>query len=154
MTDIGMIMALLRNFPAASASQAVTAAETAVTAAASAEAHGYGITYDSTSETITVTAPEGGGSMFVVEVEGTTPSITAEANYRYICADEVSTLSFTPCAEGVCDVIFASGSTPAVLTVPNTVLWPDWFDPTALAANTIYELNVLDGVYGTVCVWT
>lgn len=85
-------------------------------------------------------------------VSGTTPSIVAEANHRYICG-QVSTISFTPSVTGICDVVFSCGSTAAVLTVPNTVKWPAWFDPTDLDANTVYELNVMDGVYGAVTTW-
>lgn len=88
-----------------------------------------------------------------VTVSGSTPSITAQANTRYICGT-VTTLTFTPSATGICDVRFTSGSTATVLTVPSTVKWPGWFDPTSLAANTIYELSVLDGVYGAVGTWT
>lgn len=88
-----------------------------------------------------------------VTVSGSTPSITAQANMRYICGT-VTTLTFTPSATGICDVRFTSGSTATVLTVPSTVKWPGWFDPTSLAANTIYELSVLDGVYGAVGTWT
>lgn len=88
-----------------------------------------------------------------VTVSGSTPSITAQANTRYICGT-VSTLTFTPSATGICDVRFTSGSTATVLTVPSTVRWPDWFDPTALEANTTYELNVMDGVYGAVAIWS
>lgn len=91
-----------------------------------------------------------GGS---VSVSGTTPTIVAKAGIRYVCG-EVSTLDFTPSATGICDVVFASGSTPAVLTVPNTVKWPAWFDPTSLEANTTYELNVMNGTLGAVGVWT
>lgn len=57
LNTFSVIMALLHNFPASAASQAVTAAESAVAAAAVAETHNYGITYDSTSETMTITAP-------------------------------------------------------------------------------------------------
>ena len=92
------------------------------------------------------------GVTYVENVSGSTPTITAAANTRYICG-EVTSLSFTPCGSGVCDLIFTSGSTVTLLTVPNTVKWPGWFDPTALEANTIYEINVLDGVYGVVAVW-
>ena len=88
-----------------------------------------------------------------VTVSGSTSSITAQANTRYIC-NTVTTLTFTPSATGICDVLFTSGSTATVLTVPSTVLWPDWFDPTALEANTVYELNVMDGIYGAVAAWT
>ena len=87
-----------------------------------------------------------------VTVSGTSPTIAAEQNTRYICG-EVTSLSFTPCASGICDVRFTSGSTVTVLTLPSTVKMPDWFDPTALDANTVYEINVLDGVYGVVMSW-
>ena len=52
-----MIMALLHTFPHSAATQAVTAAESSATSAAAAEQHGYGITYDSAEETISITAP-------------------------------------------------------------------------------------------------
>ena len=93
----------------------------------------------------------GGGSK-TETVSGSTPTIAANANTLYICG-EVSTLSFTPAASGISEVIFESGSTPTVLTVPGTVVWPSWFDPTSLEADTIYELSVADGVYGVVCTW-
>lgn len=85
-------------------------------------------------------------------VSGTTPTIVAKAGIRYVCG-EVSTLDFTPSATGICDVVFTSGSTATVLTVPNTVKWPAWFDPTALEANTTYELNIMNGTLGAVGVW-
>lgn len=88
-----------------------------------------------------------------VTVSGSTPSITATANTRYICGT-ATTLTFTPSATGICDVRFTSGSTPTVLTVPSTVLWPDWFDQTALEANTRYEINIIDGIYGAVAAWS
>ena len=87
-----------------------------------------------------------------IEVTGTSPTITAEANTRYVCG-EVTSLLFTPCAAGLCDVRFTSGSTVTVLTLPSTVKMPDWFDASALDANTIYEINILDGVYGVVTSW-
>lgn len=89
----------------------------------------------------------------VVIVSGTTPSITASAGTRYECG-EVSTLSFTPSGTGICDVIFTSGSTPTVLTIPNTVKLPSWFDATSLDANTTYEINVLNGTLGAVMAWS
>lgn len=88
----------------------------------------------------------------VVNVSGTSPTVTANANTRYICG-EITSLSFTPCVSGICDVRFTSGSTVTVLTIPNTVKFPDWFDPSSLETNTIYEINVLDGVYGVVATW-
>lgn len=87
-----------------------------------------------------------------VSVSGTTPSITGMSGVRYICG-EVSTLSITPPASGCIDVTFESGSTATVLTVPNTIKWANGFDPTALDANTTYELNIMDGL-GVAASWT
>lgn len=70
----------------------------------------------------------------------------------YICG-EVSTLSFTPAATGISDIIFESGSTATVLTVPNTVKFPDWFNATALEPNMVYEISIMNGTYGAVMAW-
>ena len=91
-------------------------------------------------------------SIKTVEVSGQTPTITAEENTRYICG-EVTSLSFTPCEKGICDVRFTAASISTVLTLPETVKLPEWFDPTLLEAGTTYEINVLDGVYGVVMSW-
>ncbi len=85
-------------------------------------------------------------------ISGSTPSITGKAGVRYICG-EVSTISITPPASGAIDVVFESGSTPAVLTVPSTVKFPAWFDAENLEADKTYEINILDGVYGVVTSW-
>lgn len=87
-----------------------------------------------------------------VEVSGTSPVIVAESNTIYNCG-EVTSLSFTPCASGICDVRFTSGSTVTVLTIPSTVKFPNSFDPTSLETNKIYEINILDGIYGVVTSW-
>jgi hypothetical protein len=87
----------------------------------------------------------------VVTVSGTTPTITALSGVRYVCG-EVATLDITPCASGICDIVFTSGSTATVLTLPSTVKFPDGaFTP---EANTTYEINILDGIYGAVMAWT
>lgn len=88
----------------------------------------------------------------IINVSGTSPTITAESNTIYNCG-EVTSLSFTPCASGICDVRFTSGSTVTVLTIPNTVKFPNLFDPTSLETNKIYEINILDGIYGVVTSW-
>lgn len=88
----------------------------------------------------------------VETVSGTTPTITGQPNVRYICG-EVSTISITPPASGSVDVIFESGSTATVMTVPSTVKWPAWFDAEALEANTTYEVLITDGLYGSVMTW-
>lgn len=84
-----------------------------------------------------------------VTVTGTTPSITGEANKRYVCG-EVSTISITPPESGMIDVVFTSGSTATVLTATG-VNFPEWFSGT-LEANTRYEINILDG-YGVITAW-
>ena len=87
--------------------------------------------------------------VFVVSVSGTTPSITGVANTRYICG-EVTTISITPPQSGIIDVVFTSGSPAAVLTLPNTVLMPEWFE---VETDMVYEINIADGVYGSVMAW-
>ena len=90
-----------------------------------------------------------GGS---VSVSGTTPTIVAKSGIRYVCG-EVLSLDFTPSTTGICDVVFTSGSTATVLTVPSTIKWANGFDPTSLDANTTYELNIMDGL-GVASAWT
>lgn len=92
-------------------------------------------------------------NLFLEEtITGSTPSITAFPNVRYKCG-EVATLSITPPASGSCEVFFTSGSTATLLTVPNTVKFPAWFDATSLETNTIYDIIITDGVYGAVMSW-
>ena len=93
-----------------------------------------------------------GDSMQINTVTGSTPVISAASNALYICG-ECSSLSFTPAESGISEVIFESGSTPTVLTVPGTVMLPDWFDATSLEADTIYDISVVNGVYGGVMTW-
>lgn len=93
----------------------------------------------------------------VVSVSGSTPSITGKAGIRYVCG-ECSTLSITPPASGIIDVRFTSGTSPTVLTVTPptgmTMKWANGFDPDSLDANTVYEINILDGEFGVVGAWT
>lgn len=88
----------------------------------------------------------------IVTVTGTTPVITATDGTQYICG-EVSTLSFTPSATGTCDIIFESGSTATVLTIPSNVRFPEWFDPSDVQPNTTYEISITNGIYGVVMAW-
>ena len=92
-----------------------------------------------------------------VSVSGSTPSITAKAGVRYICG-EVSTLTIVVPSTGIIDVTFESGSTATVLTVTPptgvTMKWANGFDPTALEANTTYEINIMDGCLGVAGSWT
>lgn len=84
-----------------------------------------------------------------VTIPGTDPIIVGNKNTRYICGT-LSTLDFTPPAEGIVDIIFTSGSSKTILTLPNTVKMPDWFE---VEANTTYEISIADGVYGVVTSW-
>jgi len=90
-------------------------------------------------------------------VSGSTPSIVAKPGVQYICG-EVSTIDITVPETGIIDVIFESGSTPAVLTVTPptgmTMKWAGGFDPTSLEANTTYEINVMNGCLGVGAAWT
>lgn len=88
----------------------------------------------------------------IINVDSSTPSITADPNALYLCG-EVSALSFTPCLSGICSVVFTSGSTPTVLTVPNTVRWTNEFDPTDIESSATYKISVLNGELGTVNKW-
>lgn len=92
------------------------------------------------------------GSTGTVDVTGAAPTITAVENTRYVCG-EVTSLTVTPAVSGICIILFTSGSTPTVLTLPSTVKFPEWFDSTALETNTIYEMCITDGVYGAVMSW-
>ena len=91
-----------------------------------------------------------------VTVTDSTPTITALPGVRYVCG-EVATLDITLPASGCVDVVFESGSTPTVLTITPptgvTLKWANGFDPTALEANTTYEINIADGL-GVAASWT
>lgn len=93
-----------------------------------------------------------------VEISGTTPSITGMAGVRYVCG-ECATLDVIAPATGCIDVIFTSGSTATVLTVTSakantTIKWANGFDPSSLDADTVYEINILDGELGVAMAWT
>lgn len=84
-----------------------------------------------------------------ITVSGTDPVIVATAYTRYVCG-EVLSLDFTPSQTGICDVIFTAGSTLPVLTLPQTVKMPEWFE---IETDHTYEISILDGVYGAVMIW-
>lgn len=128
----------------------------AITATASGLPAGSDPTAEMTTvdghKNIALGIPAGASGELVVEtVTGSTPSITGVSNHRYICGT-VSTLSITPPESGIIDVVFTSGTTPTVLTVPNTVTFPAWFNPASLQASVTYEISIADGM-GVVAVW-
>ena len=85
----------------------------------------------------------------VVEITGSTPSITALSNTLYVCGT-LTSLTLTPPAEGITTVLFQSGSTATTLTLPSTVLMPSWF---YIEPNKIYEISIAHGVYGSAMSW-
>ncbi len=88
----------------------------------------------------------------VENVSGATPTITGVSGTHYVCG-ELTSLSITPPQVGTIDVLFTSGATATTLTLPNTVIMPDWFDATALETGTIYEIMITNGTYGMVMTW-
>ena len=86
----------------------------------------------------------------VQNITGTSVTITGQPNTRYVCG-EVLSISITPPSVGTIDVMFTSGSTVAVLTLPNTVKMPEWWE--GVEANYTYELVITDGVYAGVSSW-
>lgn len=79
----------------------------------------------------------------IVEVTGATPSFAAADHTRYNCGEVTSLTVTTAPQTGEWMVIFYSGSTAAVLSLPNDISdhLPDSWAP---EANKRYELNVLD----------
>lgn len=85
----------------------------------------------------------------IVQVSGTTVDITPEDNYDYQCETLVSLTVTNPPASGSYSIVFTSGSTPTVTTIPASIIFQEAF---AAKANTRYEINVLDG-YAVVGSW-
>lgn len=79
----------------------------------------------------------------VVEVSGTTPTITPENNTIYNCGELASLTISNPLATGAYSVKFTSGSTPTDLSIDPAIKMPDGF---SVDANKIYEINVLDNL--------
>lgn len=92
------------------------------------------------------------GGMVTDTVTGSTVSITGQANHRYLCGT-VTEITITPPQTGMIDVLFTAGNA-CVLSLPNTMKLPDSFDPTTLTQGVVYEINIMDGVYGVVGSWT
>lgn len=91
------------------------------------------------------------GEGIVVQVSGTTPTIVCEDNHRYICG-EILSLNITPPANGVCEIIFESGSTATLLTAPNTIKWPEWFNPNSLETSATYQFKISNRL-ANVAIW-
>lgn len=100
---------------------------------------------------VTLTAADVGAAAAetVVEVTGTTPTITPAANTAYKCGELTSLTIDSPPATGKYSINFVSGATPTATIIPPkpAMRWqtddnepPQGFP----AANTRYEINVDD----------
>ena len=85
----------------------------------------------------------------VVEVSGTTPTITPANNTIYNCGEVASLTISNPPATGAYSVIFTSGATATDLAIPPDLKMPDGF---SVEANKRYEINVSGG-YAVVGSW-
>ena len=82
--------------------------------------------------------------------------INGEPNIRYVLggdSDVAVEVTLTAPSLGTIDVIFNSGTTPTVLTVPEGTSFPEWFDYTSLETNRKYEIIITDGSLGSVMSW-
>lgn len=141
-------IALMKGMPDNAASSAAAAAQSAQDAQHFADI----VDVATVAETLAYMDTEGSATPAdEVHVSGTNPVITAAKNTYYVCGS-LETLSFTPNPNGISAVRFTSGATPTVLTVPDSVKWPAWFDGT-IEANHTYEISVMDGIYGAVMMW-
>lgn len=104
---------------------------------------------DLAEETVSKWINEENDSIITINVTGMNPKINATANTIYLCGELLS-LDFTPCADGICDIIFSSGTTPTLLTLPDSVRMPNGFE---VFENRTYEINILNGIYGVATSW-
>lgn len=79
------------------------------------------------------------------DTTSTDVTLEVENGVRYIYgALNTLTVSAYP-RTGIADIIFDSGATATVVTLPSGLTLPVWFDPTDIEVNTRYELNFADG---------
>ena len=76
-----------------------------------------------------------------VTVQGSTVEIEPYNNEIYQCGELAQLTITAPPADGAYSIVFTSGATPTTTIIPATILGLETF---VAAANTIYEINVLD----------
>lgn len=74
-------------------------------------------------------------------VTGASASITPADNNIYNCGELTSLAISNPTQQGAYSIVFTSGATPTITSIPSTILGLESF---AAEANTMYEINVLD----------
>lgn len=90
------------------------------------------------------------GMNVVEDLESTSVTLAATAETRYIYG-ELTALTVTSLPdEGFVNILFQSGSTPTVLTLPDTVRMPQWL---VVGANMTVMISIADGIYGSAQVW-
>ena len=90
------------------------------------------------------------GMNVVKDLTSTSITLEAAAETRYIYGELSSlTVSSLP-TEGFVNILFTSGTTPTVLTLPNTVKMPEWV---TIGANMTVMIGIADGVYGSAQIW-
>lgn len=104
---------------------------------------------DLAEETVSKWINEENDRVVIMPIEGMNPKINATANTVYLCGELLS-LEFNPCTDGVCDIVFSSGTTPTLLTLPDSVRMPNGF---AVLENRTYEINIMNGIYGVATSW-
>lgn len=86
----------------------------------------------------------------IKDTASTTATIAAQANTRYIYGTLTElTVSSLP-SEGIVNILFTSGTTPTVVSLPNTVKMPDWY---SVGANMTVMIGITDGVWGSIQTW-
>ena len=87
----------------------------------------------------------------VVQVSGTIAEIAAQADTMYVCG-ELASLDITSLpTSGIVIIIYSSGSTATVVTLPQTVMMPAWFES---AANETVMIGITNGTLGSVQTWS
>ena len=86
----------------------------------------------------------------IVEVEGTEVEIEAQAGTMYVCG-ELASLEVTSLPEnGIVIIIYESGTTATVVSLPETVMMPAWW---ATSANKTVMIGIINGTLGSVQTW-
>ena len=84
----------------------------------------------------------GGGGLRTVDLPGAALTLTPEPDTLYRCGELTELTISNPPAVGAWEIVFTTGAVPTVTTVPASLLGLETF---AAEAETVYEINVLDG---------
>lgn len=89
----------------------------------------------------------------VLTVSGTTPTISGEANTRYLCGT-ITNLTINPPSNGIMIVRFTPQYSPIQVTITGaTITWPEWFELENITDGYTYEIYIEDALYGGVAIW-